>query len=289
MKILISGATGFIGKNLTNSLVNEHDIFALVRPQSNLDVLPKNVKIFNYTKNNRKLISFVNSNKIEGIIHLAASVIVDHKIEDIDTLIDSNIRLGTNLLECTAKSDIEWFINTGTFWQHYKNQDYNPVNLYAATKQAFEDILKYYVETMDKKFVTIKLNDTFGPNDSRLKIFHLWAKIAKSGKTLKMSPGEQIIDFNHIDNVIAAYKRIIEILKSGDIDINGMSFALYSDNRLTLKELAKLYQKITDKKLNIEWEGREYREREVMKPWDKGEPIPGFEPVVSLEEGILEV
>jgi nucleoside-diphosphate-sugar epimerase len=160
------------------------------------------------------------------------------------------------------------------------------VNLYAATKQAFEDIAKYYIETSKIKFVTLKLNDTFGPNDTRPKIFNLWDKIAKTGETLDMSPGDQIIDISYIDDIVAAYERLIEIFENGEIDINGKSFALYSDNRLTLKELACLYEKITNRELNINWGGRPYREREVMIPWENGEKIPGYRQNITVEEGI---
>jgi nucleoside-diphosphate-sugar epimerase len=101
-----------------------------------------------------------------------------------------------------------------------------------------------------------------------------------------MSPGDQIIDISYIDDIVAAYERLIEIFENGEIDINGKSFALYSDNRLTLKELACLYEKITNRELNINWGGRPYREREVMIPWENGEKIPGYRQNITVEEGI---
>lgn len=286
MKILITGATGFIGKNLTKNLIKNHEIFILAKMGDSIEELPQNIGCFFYEENINKLFSFTKKNKIEGIIHLAASVIVKHKINDINNLINSNIKLGTQLLECAKLLNVKWFINTGTFWQHYNNEDYNPVNLYAATKQAFVDIAKYYSETSDLKFVTLKLNDTFGPNDTRPKVFNLWNKISRTGEELRMSGGEQIIDISYIDNVVLAYERLIEILINNVIDINGKSFALKSKDRYTLKRLASLYEKVTGLRLNIKWGARPYRKREVMVPWDKGESIPGYKENISIEDGL---
>ena len=61
-------------------------------------------------------------------------------------------------LTFSKKFNLKWFINTGTFWQNYQSEKYNPVNLYAATKEAFQNIAKYYTETSSLIFTTIKLN-----------------------------------------------------------------------------------------------------------------------------------
>jgi hypothetical protein len=42
---------------------------------------------------------------------------------------------------------------------------------------------------------------------------------------------------------------------------------------------------VSGRKLNIEWGGRPYRDREVMVPW-KGIPVPGWKAKVNVEEGI---
>jgi nucleoside-diphosphate-sugar epimerase len=287
MNILVTGATGFIGKNLCKALYNNHHVIALIRNNSNVKELPQKIEKFKYDSTDNEIEDFFKRKKIDGIIHLAAMVYSGHENwGKIGEIINSNIILGTKLLELSKLYNIKWFINTGTFWQHYNNEDYNPVNLYAATKQAFEDIAKYYTETSDLKFVTLKLYDTFGPNDTRPKIFNLWNKIAKTGEELKMSGGEQIIDISYIDNVIDAYERLIEILNNNEMDINGKSFALKSKKRYTLKQLASLYEKVTGLKLNIKWGALPYREREIMVPWKIGEEIPDYEEKISIEKGL---
>jgi nucleoside-diphosphate-sugar epimerase len=284
MKILVTGATGFIGKNLVNTLKDKHTIHVLVRPSSPVSDFNH---VFCFDNNLLELHTYLIENKIDGIIHLASLFLSSHKDIDIRNLIESNIFLGTALLEAAQHTSIRWFLNTGTFWQHYSpdSTDYNPVNLYAATKQAFIDLAKYYTETSNIKFVTLKICDTFGPGDTRRKIVNLWNKIAETGETLSMSPGEQSIDMLYIDDVIDGFVRLVQLLNS-DEKLEA-DYALYAEKRYKLKDLAALYQHVTGKKLNIQWGGREYGAREVWEPWKAGNRLPGWTPTFQLKEGIL--
>jgi len=284
MKILVTGATGFIGKHLVKALKEKHEIHVLVRH-------PSDVANFDYAfcfdNNISTLHEYLKKSQIEGIVHLASLVLVSHKDSDIKNLIESNIFLGTAILEAAQNTSVRWFLNTGTFWQHYEpdTQDYHPVNLYAASKQAFIDMAKYYVEVSGIKFVTLKICDTFGPDDTRSKIFTLWRKIAKSGEALSMSKGEQFIDILYIDDVVSGFIHLIDLLNLNE-ELKP-DYALYADERYTLKELADLYGNVTGTQLNIQWGGRAYRSREVMEPWKAGNRLPGWRVKVSIRDGIL--
>ncbi len=288
MKILVTGATGFIGQNLVSLLLkNGIEIYCLVREESDCSKIDKKAKIIKYDKKVDSLIEVFNKQKFYGVVHLASIFLAEHKARDIVSLISSNVEFGTTLLEACKQSDVKWFINTGTFWQNYEDKDYNPVNLYAATKEAFENIAKYYTQTSNLIFTTIKLNDTFGPNDTRNKVFNLWAKIANTNEVLEMSKGEQIIDISYIEDVISAYEVLISHLNSDDAqNFKNKTFAVKSQTRVSLKELAEIFQKATNSKLNIIWGGREYRQRELMLPWENGEVVPNWSPKYSLEEAI---
>ena len=288
MKILVTGANGFIGQNLVKVLLDKnYEVHCIVRVDSNTSNISQNITIFKYDQNIDGLIEYFNEQKFDGLIHLASLFLATHTKNDISNLISSNIKFGTELLEACKVSDVKWFINTGTFWQNYENEDYNPVNLYASTKEAFENIAKYYTETSNLIFTTIKLNDTFGANDTRNKVFNLWNKIAKSGETLEMSAGEQIIDISYIDDVVLAYEVLITHLSSDQKeDFKNKEFVVTNNEKYSLKELSKLFEEATNTKLSIKWGARPYREREVMIPYNNGEIVPNWKQKYTLKEAI---
>jgi nucleoside-diphosphate-sugar epimerase len=289
MKLLISGATGFIGKHLTERLTEEgNEVFAIVRPSTDTSTLTTgNIRPYVFNDDIHALTAFLEQEQFDGIIHLASLFLAAHKSDDIKNLVDSNVLFPTTLLESAVTAKTPWFINTGTFWQHYQNEAYSPVNLYAATKQAFEDIAQYYLQTSPINFVTIQLSDTFGPGDTRAKVFNLWLKTSKSQEPLGMSPGEQLIDISFIDNVIDGYVQMISLLSDDKgSELRGRAFAISSGAPESLKSLAATFEKVTGTTLPIQWGEKEYRPREVMETWNKGETIPGWSPRVSIEEGI---
>jgi len=288
MTILVTGATGYIGREFVKKYNSMYDIVVLVRHTSDVSKLESLNCIIKHYKTFEEIDFIVKESKIAGIVHFASNVIISHDIKDIDEIMDSNIKYGTFLLEACKKNNIKWFINTGTFWQNYQNDDYNPVNLYAATKEAFQNIAKYYTETTNMVVTTIKLNDTFGPNDTRPKIFNLWNEYSKSGKTLEMSKGEQIIDISYIDDILNAFVIMIENLQKPNIEkYNNKSFVVSSNQRMTLKELSYLFIKVSKKQLNIDWGGKLYKKREVMVPYQNGKKIPNWKQKYSLEEAII--
>ena len=276
MKILITGATGFIGNHLCKALIiNKIDFCCIVRKSTKIESLKKNnINYFIFNGEIERLIVHMKEENYDGIIHLASLFISEHQHNQINQLINSNILFGTKLLEAAVANNIKWFLNTGTFWQHYNGEKYNPTNLYAASKQAFETIARFYVESSNIIFTTIKLNDTFGEGDNRKKIFNLWAEISESGQTLKMSAGEQLIDIVHVDEVVKNYLKLAKILnnKKGK-QHNLKSYYITSGKKIPLKELALKYENENNVTLNIEWGARNYRKREVMDPMCYGEDI----------------
>ena len=287
MNILVTGATGFIGQHLIKSLKLTHEVHALIRPTTDINKLD-GIRTFEFNDNIEELAQYMQDNKIEGVIHLASLYIAEHKSGQIKDLILSNVYFGTALLEACSKANIKWFINTGTIWQNYNvapySKEYCPVNLYAATKQSLIDIAKYYTETTDMKFCTLKLCDTYGPGDTRRKIFSLFKQIAETGETLDMSPGEQKLDIIYIYDVVSGFSHLADMMHEGEsLDDE---YVLTSGEQHTLKELAEIYSKATGKKLNINWGGRGYRKREVMNPW-KGKQLVGWNAVFELNKSLM--
>jgi len=102
-----------------------------------------------------------------------------------------------------------------------------------------------------------------------------------------MSKGDQVIDISYIEDVVSAYVKLIEHLNSKDaLKFNQKSFVVSNKEKYTLKELAKIYEEVSGCELNINWGAREYRKREVMMPYNKGELVPGWKQKYSLKEAI---
>lgn len=288
-RLIVTGGTGFIGSNLVRKLVSQnYDVHVICRKDSNLnsiwDCLSK-IDIYKYDDNIKELINYFQNVKPICVFHLASLFIGHHKSDDVDNLIKSNIHFGAHILEAMAQSDTKQIINTGTSWQHYENEDYNPVCLYAATKEAFEKLLEYYVRARGFKAVTLKLFDTYGENDTRGKLINQLNKIAKEGTVLNMSKGEQKIDLVHVDDVVEAYIRALEYLKEKEGSFHE-KYGAASQVPVTLRELIGIYEEATGNKLNINWGSREYREREVMVPWENYKLLPNWHGSISLEEGL---
>jgi len=288
--VVITGGTGFIGSNLTRFLVNRgwnvHLILWTKQPNTDslTDIVEK-VNLHYYDGSTESMMQIIKKARPDIVFHLASLFLAQHGPEDIMPLIQSNILLGTQLLEAMATSNVVNLVNTGTSWQHFNNEDYNPVCLYAATKQAFESMLTYYVETQALKVVTLKLFDTYGPNDARRKLFYFLHTVASKQNSFLMSPGEQLVDLVYIDDIVKAFAVAAKRLQVGKVK-KSESYEISSGKPLKLKKIVDIYGKVTGKHLSVTWGGIPYRNREVMVPWTKGKKLPGWTSKVTLEEGI---
>ncbi|EAH7030916.1 NAD(P)-dependent oxidoreductase [Campylobacter lari] len=288
MKILVTGATGFIGTNFILQMHDRYEIVALVRKNSNIDKIRDYCKIC-YYEDFAVLKENLQKEQIDGVLHLATLYLKHHRSEDLKDLIDSNILFGVELLEILYLIGFSgWFINIGTFWQFYQNLSNNPLNLYAATKTAFLNIANYYIQIAKYKFVTILLNDTYGPNDWRPKIINLWKKSLETKEVIRMSSGEQIIDMLYIDDVINAFEKCINNFENKK-NINNTIYALHSKERITLKQLSNIFEECVQEKLNIIWGVLPYSDRENFIPYEGGKKLPNWKQKISIWEGITRI
>ena len=289
---LVTGGSGFAGSNLCRKLINEGWMVNVVTVKNDnlylLEDIRNSVIIHVYDGSIKKLDNIFSEVKPDIVFHLASLFLSEHTQDDIEGLIASNVLFGTQLLEMMTVHGVTKFINTGTSWQHYENKHYSPVNLYAATKQAFEDILLYYVESKKISAVTLKLFDTYGPNDPRPKLFHLLEKVAREGAVLAMSPGDQPINLVYIDDVVDAFVVAAERIVNLDPGINE-HYAVSSDEVFKLKDIVNIFSDILGVKLFVEWGGRPYRTREVMSLWSSGLRLPGWNPKFTIVDGINKV
>ncbi|HEO66185.1 MAG TPA: NAD(P)-dependent oxidoreductase [Spirochaetes bacterium] len=286
---LVTGATGFIGSNLVRGLLNKGwKVDVLVRPSSSLDMLAdvqNSLSIHAFNGKTEQMLEILSKVFPDVVFHVASMVVGEHKPAQVEELISSNITFGNQLLEAMSISGVSKFVNIGTYWEHYENKQYSPVNLYAATKYAFQNILQYYVEAKDISANTLKLFDTYGPNDPRPKILNLLLNAVRTGEKLVMSPGKQKLDLVYIDDVVNAFLTAAERLLAGNVrghEIYGVGTGEF----VSLRNLVQVVEKIAGNSIHVEWGAKPYRPRDVMFPWDYKTQLSGWVAKVGLEEGI---
>lgn len=288
-KALVTGAAGFIGGGLVRRLLAEGwEVHALLGRSCLREALAEvedRITVHLHDGSMAGMTAILEAARPDVVFHLASLFLSEHRPDQVGELIGSNLLFSTQLAEAMSLSGAKNLVNTGTSWQHFGTEDYRPVNLYAATKQAFEDLLAYYHDARGLSVITLKLYDTYGPGDRRPKLINLLLDAARTGRPLAMSPGGQTVVLTHLDDVTAAFAAAAQRLLAAEAPLR--EDFLVSGDRLTLRELAARVAEATGRPLNIEWGGRPYRDREVMAPVaSEGRLLPGWTPGITLEEGL---
>lgn len=288
-KILISGATGYIGQNFIKKNSNDYDIFCLVRHTSNYDCLLKYVPSSNIIiiKNDKKLYKDILQIRPEIYIHLAGVFLSEHNEDNLRDMLECNIDISAIILDAVVNSGCKKVINTETYWMNYSGKSYNPVNLYAATKKAFEDILIFYVEAKDISVINLKLFDTYGPNDNRPKLLNV-LKHMDDKSEIDLSSCEQKVYYVYIDDIVSAFKRAIEIMDE-DAGTYIKTYEVREDKPYILKEIVELFVKDLGKNIKLNYGKRASREREIQDPTSFEKVLPGWKCNIKLVDGLLKM
>lgn len=285
--VLITGATGYIGNCLCRHFIenNYFQISAITRASSDCARIPPQIKRYVYDGRITTMKDIIDKSKPDVVIHLASKIAYYHNEKELDTILSSNIVMGTHLLEAMRLVNVNNLITTGTYWQHFNSEEYNPVNLYAASKQAFLDIVKFYVEAYNFRVINLELFDVYGPDDWRPKFFQTLKKAMRSEDVIDMTYGEQEVDFVHINDVLNAYLKAVDRIctlspKTSEI------FAVRTNQSRKLKEVIAIFEQITSKNLKVNYGQIPYRCREMMSPWTNASELPGWKAEIDLYEGI---
>lgn len=288
MRILITGITGYIGSHLARALLPDHEICGLVREPLHLEYLADiqdRISLITVDESYAGVVSAIRAVKPDLVYHLAAYYTGAHGPEATPALVASNITYGAYVLEAIVACGCPALVYASTVMAHYNGEAYRPLNLYAATKRAFSDVLAYYTDAGLLRAVTLVLSDTYGPGDRRPKILNLVKAAAQSGEELALSDGGQDYDVVYIDDVTAAFQRAGELLLRNQAWKNE-TFQVAAPEPLTLRQTVETMLQVNRLTLRPAWGRRPQPERELRRAVRLYPPVPGWEPQVSLEQGL---
>jgi len=288
MRILVTGSTGFIGSSLVPKLVAENQILEITRN------LEKSEKLFGNTTDKYllnddqvTLVEKIRKFDPQIVIHLAAKLGSSDEYNETLKFLDANIYYLTRILDAIKGCNIKLFINTGTFAEKFYNYKFSyPAYFYAATKTASRSLIDYYSQLCSFKQLTVVPFTVYGKKDSNKKIIDLIIDSLDSNDPIPLTPGNQILDFIHIDDITRGYIKIIDNM---ELLPNKSNIELGTGEGHSLKELASIVEKISNKRTNINWGARSYRPLDPMCSIARENNINeliGWSAIIPLSEGI---
>lgn len=247
-----------------------------------------------------KLAETLAQHHIDVLVHLAAEFIAHHRspLEAI-SLIDSNVRFGTGVLEACKMAGVARVVTAGTAWQHFEGRPYFPVSLYAATREAFESVARHYSESAGMEIVRLHFYDSYGEGDQRPKLLpilkgHFDRCIAAFGKgdslpaPLPLGPCDSLINLLHVNDVSRAI-----LVAARDANVLGQTFPLYAVRaakslpvREIVGEVAELFRAATGHELPILVGSLPRRPREMHDDWNFAPVLPHWTPRVGISDGL---
>lgn len=321
MKILVTGAAGFIGFHLAEKLCenqenevvgidNINDYYDVNLKISRLTILEKknNFKFFKIDLiENDKIFKLFNDYKFDVVINLAAQAGVRYSIENPRAYIDSNIVGFFNILEAVRNYPVKHLIfassssvyggNTKIPFSTDDNVDH-PVSLYAATKKSNELMAHSYANLYDIPVTGLRFFTVYGPMGRPDMAYYSFAEKIMKNETINIfNDGNMERDFTYIDDIVEAIVRLIDKVPKKNSQWNetdvSSSWAPYqifnigNSNPVNLLTFVNTIEKYMDKEAVKEFKPMQPGDvKRTYAKVDDLEKLINFKPKTSLDEGI---
>ena len=306
MKILITGTVGFIGMHLSKKILDEgHQVFGIDNINDYYDVklklsrlkILKKYKNFTFCKadiTSKKINSLFRNFKPQIVLHLAAQAGVRYSMINPSSYVKSNIDGFFNIIENSKNNNVQKFLfaSSSSVYGYQKKSPFKesfkvdkPLNLYAATKLANENLAYVYNNLYDLNTIGLRFFTVYGPfgrPDMSPMIFT--DNIIKNKEITLNNEGKMIRDFTYIDDVVfATYQLLIKENKSKSYKL----FNIGSQSTISVKRFISILEKNLGKKALIK--NNKFPQGEMLRTHSSTEKLKkeiNFRPHISLNKGI---
>jgi len=233
MKIMITGAAGFIGSTLALRLLERGDqVYGIDNLNDYYDVTLKEARLSrlqdnaNFTFEKLDIVDrdgigrLFKENRFDAVMHLAAQAGVRYSIENPYSYIDCNLVGFGNILEGCRHSKVGHFVfassssvygaNTKLPFSEHDNVDH-PVSLYAASKKANELMAHSYAHLYGLSCTGLRFFTVYGPWGRPDMALFKFTKGILAGEPIPVfNEGKMVRDFTYIDDIVEGVVRVID-------------------------------------------------------------------------------
>lgn len=291
MKILITGANGFLGSHLTKHLLGQHhEICAMSLHTNRLNSVLNDIKFIPCNMDN---IIYMKKEICEfgphAVIHCAWHGGNCYASAQSPQQFRENIPGLVNLMEILKNIGTPKFIGIGSGAEYGNNQDVNlestpdaPISLYGACKV----MAKIYTETFcninNITWNWIRPIYTYGPDDVQTRLIPSVILKSIRGNEVLLDECKSIVDYLYISDFVNGVECIL------NHNINGV-FNICSSNAYSIREIIEKIGNLTNNTENIKFGVIPERNEVTMKILGSNENMKlymGWTPTVSITEGL---
>ena len=265
MKILITGAAGFIGSHTCESLIkngnsiigvdNFDPFYSSKLKELNLEQLSQNSNFRFYKadiRDDKALNQIFSSNQVDVVIHLAAKAGVRPSIKAISEYYDVNINGTISLLESMRKNGIKkmLFASSSSIYGNNEKVPFseddrvdNPISPYASTKKSGELLCHVYNHLYNFDITCLRFFTVYGPRQRPDLAIHKFTRLIQENKPIPFyGDGSSSRDYTYIEDIVNGISCALNHLEGYKI------YNLGESKVITLKKLVEVIETILGKK-----------------------------------------
>lgn len=303
-RVLLTGATGFIGRSLGEELVKRgYLVYGMVRFSSSKKPVGKGVTpIYGDLIDRMSVEHVIRSVKPDVVIHIGALTPVAMSYNMPRAYAETNYIGTINVAEAVRKygENVKLFVYASTsevYGQHDKfplkeSYEARPNTPYAVSKYAGELYLKYYMrEAYDFPLLIIRPFNTYGRanvNQPHYVIEKIITTMLKGEETLTLGDKDAIRDFVFRDDHVRAYVMAIEKALNGDFDFYGETINISTGEGYTIEEMVNKIANMIGWAGEVKW-GTHYRPADIkvlIGDNTKARKLLGWKPEYNIDLGL---